>query len=58
MEGVVGPETANNAAAMVPLLALGIPFGSVVALRLATMMVYGVQPGPLLIVNHRRSSGG
>ena len=55
IEGVAGPETANNAAAtsaMVPLLALGIPFGSVVALMLAAMMVHGVQPGPLLIINH------
>jgi putative tricarboxylic transport membrane protein len=55
IEGVVGPETANNAAAtssMVPLLALGIPFGSVTALMLAAMMVHGVQPGPLLMMNH------
>lgn len=55
IEGVAGPETANNAAAtssMVPLLALGIPFGSVTALMLAAMMVYGVQPGPLLMVDH------
>ena len=55
VEGVVGPETANNAAAttsMVPLLALGIPFGSVTALMLAAMMVHGVQPGPMLITQH------
>lgn len=52
VEGVTGPETANNAAAtssMVPLLALGIPFGSVTALMLAAMMVHGIQPGPLLM---------
>jgi putative tricarboxylic transport membrane protein len=55
IEGVAGPETANNAAAtssMVPLLALGIPFGSVTALMLAAMMVHGVQPGPLLITSN------
>lgn len=55
IEGVVGPETANNAAAtssMVPLLALGIPFGSVTALMLAAMTVHGVQPGPMLMTTH------
>jgi putative tricarboxylic transport membrane protein len=55
IEGVVGPETANNAAAtssMVPLLALGIPFSSVTALMLAAMMVHGVQPGPMLMVTN------
>jgi putative tricarboxylic transport membrane protein len=55
IEGVAGPETANNAAAtssMVPLLALGIPFGSVTALMLAAMMVHGVQPGPMMMTNH------
>ncbi|MGE0803338.1 MAG: tripartite tricarboxylate transporter permease, partial [Lautropia sp.] len=52
IEGVAGPETANNAAAtslMVPLLALGIPFNSVMALMLAALTVHGVQPGPMLI---------
>lgn len=52
IEGVAGPETANNAAAtslMVPLLALGIPFNSAMALMLAALMVHGVQPGPLLV---------
>lgn len=55
VEGVAGPETANNAAAtstMVPLLAIGLPYGAVTALMLSAMMVHGVQPGPLLIVNH------
>ncbi len=52
IEGVAGPETANNAAAtatMVPLLALGIPFAPITALFIAALMVQGVQPGPLLI---------
>jgi putative tricarboxylic transport membrane protein len=55
IEGVAGPETANNAAAtssMVPLLSLGMPFGSITALMMAAMMVYGVQPGPLLMTDH------
>jgi putative tricarboxylic transport membrane protein len=55
IEGVVGPETANNAAAtssMVPLLALGIPFGSVTALMLAAMTIHGIQPGPMLMTTH------
>jgi putative tricarboxylic transport membrane protein len=52
IEGVAGPEAANNAATsaqMVPLLALGIPFGPATALLLASLMIQGVQPGPLLI---------
>jgi putative tricarboxylic transport membrane protein len=55
IEGVAGPETANNAAAtatMVPLLALGLPFGAVTALMLAAMMVQGIQPGPMLVQTH------
>ena len=55
IEGVAGPETANNAAAtssMVPLLALGIPFSSVTALMLSAMMVHGVQPGPTMMASH------
>ncbi len=55
IEGVAGPETANNAAAtssLVPLLALGIPFAPITALMMSALMVHGVQPGPLLIVQH------
>jgi putative tricarboxylic transport membrane protein len=55
VEGIAGPETANNAAAtstMVPLLALGLPFGAVTGLMLAAMVVQGVQPGPLLMKTH------
>ena len=53
IEGVAGPETANNAATaggFVPLLTLGIPTNSVLALMLAAMMLHGVTPGPLLLV--------
>jgi putative tricarboxylic transport membrane protein len=52
IEGVAGPETANNAATaggFVPLLTLGIPTNSVLALMLAAMMLHGVTPGPLLL---------
>ncbi len=55
IEGVAGPEAANNGAcagAMVPLLALGLPFGPAVALLLGGLMIHGVQPGPLLIAEH------
>ena len=51
--GVAGPETANNAATaggFVPLLTLGIPTNSVLALMLAAMMMHGVTPGPLLLL--------
>ncbi len=52
IEGVAGPESANNAAAtgaFVPMLALGIPTGPVTAVMLAAIMVHGITPGPLLI---------
>lgn len=55
IEGVAGPEAANNAAttgALVPLLALGIPFAPAVALLLSALMIHGVQPGPLLMREH------
>ena len=53
IEGVAGPESANNAAAtgaFVPMLALGIPTGPVTAVMLAAIMVHGILPGPMLIV--------
>ncbi len=52
IEGVAGPEAANNAAsagAMIPLLALGIPFAPATAMLLGALMIHGVQPGPLMI---------
>jgi len=51
IEGVAGPESANNAAstgAMVPLLTLGVPGSSSTAIILAAFVMYGIQPGPLL----------
>jgi putative tricarboxylic transport membrane protein len=52
IEGVAGPESANNAAAggaFIPLLTLGLPTNAVIALLLGAFMIHGVQPGPLLM---------
>ena len=51
IEGVAGPEAANNAAAagvLVPLLTLGLPTSATAAVMLAAFQQYGLQPGPLL----------
>jgi len=55
IEGVAGPETANNAGstgAFVPLLTLGIPSNAVMALLLGLLLTHGVQVGPLLLKNN------
>jgi putative tricarboxylic transport membrane protein len=52
IEGVAGPETANNSAAsgaFVPLLTLGIPGTPTTAILIGALMIHGVQPGPLLM---------
>ena len=52
MAGLTGPEAANNAAtagAMVPLLSLGIPGSAATAVLLAGFLMWGLQPGPLLM---------
>jgi putative tricarboxylic transport membrane protein len=52
IQGVAGPESANNAAtggAFIPLLTLGIPANSVMAILLGALMIHGMQPGPLLV---------
>ena len=52
IEGVAGPESANNAAvagSMIPLLSLGIPSNPVTALLLGALIIQGIQPGPLFI---------
>ncbi len=49
IEGVAGPESANNAAAQtsfIPMLTLGIPTNSVMALMIGAMMIHGIAPGP------------
>lgn len=54
IEGIVAPETANNAAdqtAFIPTLTLGIPGSATMALMLGALMVHGIQPGPTLIVD-------
>jgi putative tricarboxylic transport membrane protein len=51
IEGVAGPEAANNAAAagvLVPLLTLGLPTSATAAIMLAGFQQYGLNPGPLL----------
>jgi putative tricarboxylic transport membrane protein len=55
IQGVAGPEAANNAAtggAFIPLFTLGIPANSVIAILLGAFMIHGIQPGPMLISKH------
>ncbi|MDB5931611.1 MAG: protein of unknown function transrane [Polaromonas sp.] len=55
IEGVAGPEAANNAAAtgtLVPLLALGLPTSATAAMMLAGFQQYGLVPGPLLFITN------
>jgi putative tricarboxylic transport membrane protein len=52
LEGVAGPESANNAAtggALVPLMALGIPSSAVTAVMLGALVLHGLVPGPRLM---------
>ncbi|MES2281690.1 MAG: tripartite tricarboxylate transporter permease [Pseudomonadota bacterium] len=54
IEGVAGPEAANNAtvtAALIPLLTLGIPTSNTTAVLLGAFQNYGIQPGPQLFTN-------
>ncbi|MCC6533665.1 MAG: tripartite tricarboxylate transporter permease [Burkholderiales bacterium] len=55
VEGVVGPESANNSAvmgSMIPLLTLGIPFAAPSAIMLAGLRMHNVEPGPTLFGTH------
>jgi putative tricarboxylic transport membrane protein len=55
IEGVAGPESANNAGAagsFIPLLTLGLPGNPATAILLGGFILYGVTPGPLLVQNH------
>ncbi len=55
IEGVAGPEAANNAAVagvMVPLLTLGLPTSATAAVMLAAFQSYGLQPGPTLFTSN------
>jgi TctA family transporter len=52
IQGVAGPESANNAAAQcafIPTLTLGVPGSGVMALILGALLIHGVQPGPLVM---------
>ena len=54
LDGVVASETANNAAtgaAMIPLLALGLPGGALTAMMLGIFQIHGMEPGPLIFIN-------
>lgn len=55
IEGVAGPESANNATssgALIPLLVIGLPFAPPTAVLLSGFMMKGVVPGPLLFAQH------
>jgi putative tricarboxylic transport membrane protein len=55
IEGVAAPETANNAASQssfIPLLTLGIPGNATIAMIFVALMIHGIQPGPMLLVEH------
>jgi len=53
IEGVAGPESANNAGAQtsfIPMLTLGIPSNPVMALMIGAMIIHGIQPGPTVMI--------
>ena len=56
IEGVAAPESANNAAStgsMLPMLTLGIPGSPTTAILLGGMVIWGLEPGPMLFVEHQ-----
>jgi putative tricarboxylic transport membrane protein len=55
IEGVAGPEAANNSAALthfIPMLTLGIPAGAAMALMLGALTIQGITPGPMVMQDH------
>ncbi|MBA9028179.1 MULTISPECIES: tripartite tricarboxylate transporter permease [Bacillaceae] len=61
IEGVAAPESANNAAsggAMIPLLTMGIPGSGTTAILMGALIMYNVQPGPLLFDDHPEVAWG
>ncbi|MGP3698516.1 tripartite tricarboxylate transporter permease [Rhodobacter sp. NSM] len=55
IEGLVAPETANNAAvggAFIPMMTLGIPGDAVTAIMIGALFIHGLNPGPMLMVDH------
>ncbi len=56
IEGVIAPETAAHAAgtsALLPMLALGVPGSPTAAVLLGGLLIWGLQPGPMLFVEHK-----
>lgn len=56
IEGIVAPESSNNAAvggAFIPMLTLGVPGDAVTAIIMSALVVHGMNPGPLLMVNSK-----
>ena len=61
IEGVAGPEAANNAASggsLIPMLTLGLPGSATTAIMMGALMMYNVQPGPLLFDKHPQVAWG
>jgi len=61
IEGLAGPEAANNAAAagsLVPMMTLGVPGSGTTAVLLGAFMMYGIQPGPLLFQDQPKLAWG
>ena len=61
IEGVAGPESANNATAagaFVPMLTLGVPGSGTTAVMMGALMLYNIQPGPMLLVERPEIVGG
>ncbi|MEW6672547.1 MAG: tripartite tricarboxylate transporter permease [Thermodesulfobacteriota bacterium] len=57
IEGVAAPEAANNASAMagfIPLMTLGIPTSASLAIILAALVMYGLEPGPALFLQNKQ----
>jgi len=55
IQGVAGPESANNAGAQttfIPMLTLGIPPNAILALLMGALMIHGIQPGPGVVTQH------
>lgn len=55
IEGVAGPEAANNSAvsgAFIPMFIFGIPSNVVMALLMGALMIHGIQPGPMFLSEH------
>lgn len=55
VQGIAGPESANNAAAQtafIPTLTIGIPGSATMSIMLGALMIHGISPGPMLMTDH------